>query len=201
MSSVTKRLWKVVWVWTAAVLFIQPLAPAIATAARSSKTIENISPRLHLAPVGTSVEQRVAAITAAAQDKGWRVVDEAPGIVTVILLRRSHEAVVTIGYDKLNFWIDYKDSVNLNYNPKDLIRKHRGKSRVVTTGPRIHPNYNIWVAALADQIVLRMQDPPEPSYAPPLLIADELGKLDKLRQSGALTQEEFDQQKARLLAR
>jgi hypothetical protein len=72
MSSVTKRLWKVVWVWIAAVLFIQPLAPAIATAARSSKTIENISPRLHLAPVGTSAEQRVAAITAAAKDKGWQ---------------------------------------------------------------------------------------------------------------------------------
>jgi len=201
MLSVTKRLWGAVWLWTAAVLFVQPLAPAAATAARSSKTVENISPRLHLAPVGTSAEQRVAAINAAAKDKGWRVVDEAPGVVTVILLRRSHEAVVTIGYDKLKFWIDYKDSENLNYNPNDLIRRTRGKPRVVTTGPRIHPNYNIWVAALANQIVLRMQDPPEPSYAPSRLIADELEKLDKLRQSGVLSQEEFDQQKARLLAR
>ena len=60
-------------------------------------------------------------------------------------MRRTHEAVVTIGYDELNFWIDYKDSKNLNYNPKDLIRKRKGDRRVVTKGPRIHPNYNRWL--------------------------------------------------------
>jgi hypothetical protein len=34
----------------------------------------------------------------------------------------------------------------------------------------------------------------------PILIADELEKLDALREGGVLTQEEFDKQKAKLLA-
>jgi len=195
--NATKRLWAALWVWAPAVLFVPLLAPAIATAAKSSKTVENISPRFHLAPVGTSAAQRVAAITAAAQDEGWRVVDEAPSIVTVILLRRSHEAVVTIGYDELNFWIDYKDSKNLNYNPKDLTGRVGSRRSIVTKGPRIHPNYNRWVAELADQIALQMQKPPERTSVSPTLIADE---LDKLRQRGVLTQREFDEQKSRLLA-
>ena len=102
---------------------------------------------------------------------------------------------------ELNFWIDYKDSKNLDYNPKDLMGRDRGKRRIVTKGPRIHPNYNRWVAELADQIRLQMQNPPKRSNASPLLIADELDKLDKLRLRGVLTQGEFDQQKAKLLAR
>jgi hypothetical protein len=200
MLNAAKRPRAALWVWAPAVLFVLLLAPSIATAAQSSKTIENIPPWPHLAPVGTSPDRLVAAITAAAEDQGWRVIEEAPGVVTVILVRRTHEAVVTIGYDELNFWIDYKDSKNLNYNPKDLIRRRTGERRVTTKGPRIHPNYNRWVAELADQITLQMQNPPERSNASPLRIADELDKLEELRQRGVLTQGEFDQQKAKLLA-
>jgi hypothetical protein len=108
MLNVTKQPWAALWVWTPAVLFVLLLAPSIATAAQNSKTIENAPPWPHLAPVGTSPDRLVAAITAAAEDQGWRVIEEAPGVVTAILLRRTHEAVVTIGYDELNFWIDYK---------------------------------------------------------------------------------------------
>ena len=201
MLNVTKQPWAALWVWTPTVLFVLLLAPSIATAAQNSKTIENVPPWPHLAPVGTSPDRLVAAITAAAEDQGWRVIEEAPGVVTAILLRRTHEAVVTIGYDELNFWIDYKDSKNLNYNPKDLIRRRKGDRHSVTKGPRIHPNYNRWVAELADQIRLQMQNPPKRSNASPLLIADELDKLDELLQRGVLTQGEFDQQKAKLLAR
>jgi hypothetical protein len=204
MLNAAKRPWAALWVWTPAVLFVLLLAPAIATAAQPSKTIENIPPWPHRAPVGTSPDRLVAAITAAAEDQGWRVIAEEPGVVTAILVRRTHEAVVTIGYDELNFWIDYKDSKNLNYNPKDRIRKRKGDRRVISKGPRIHPNYNRWVAELADQIELQMQNPPKPKPKPsnalPLPIADELDKLDELRQRGVLTQREFDQHKARLLA-
>jgi hypothetical protein len=200
MSNVTKRPWAALWAWAPAVLLALLLAPVIATAAQRSKTIENIPPWPHLAPVGTSPDRLVAAITAAAEYQGWRVIGEDPGVVTAILMRRTHEAVVTIGYDELNFWIDYKDSKNLNYNPKDLMGRRKGERRIVTKGPRIHPNYNRWVAELADQITLQMQKPPKPSNTSPLLIADELDKLEKLRQRGVLTQGEFDQQKARLLA-
>ncbi len=201
MLYATKRLCAAVWVWAPAVLFFLLLEPTIATAAQLSKTIENIPPRPHLAPVGTSPDWLVATITAAAEYQGWRVIGEAPGVVTAILMRRTHEAVVTIGYDELNFWIDYKDSKNLNYNPKDRMRQVRDKRHIVSKGPRIHPNYNRWVAELADQIRLQMQNPPKRSNASPLLIADELDRLDKLRQRGVLTQGEFDQQKAKLLTR
>ena len=120
MLNATKRLYAAVWVWAPAALFFLLLEPTIATAAQRSRTIENIPPRPHLAPVGTSPDRLVAAITAAAEYLGWRVIGEAPGVVTAILMRRTHEAVVTIGYDELNFWIDYKDSKNLNYNPNRI---------------------------------------------------------------------------------
>ena len=45
------------------------------------------------------------------------------------------------------------------------------------------------------------ENPPNQSNASPLLVADELDKLDKLRLRGVLTQGEFDQQKAKLLTR
>ena len=200
--NATKRPWAALWVWASAVLFVLLLASAIATAAQRITTIENIPPRPHFAPAEASPEQLVAAIRVAAEEQGWRIIGNAPGVVTAVLVRRSHEAVVTIGYDESSFWIDYKDSKNLNYNPKD--RMGVGKNRrgvVITKGPRIHPNYNLWVAELANQISLRTQDPPRLSKGPPLLIADELDKLDQLRQRGVLTQEEFDRQKAKLLAR
>jgi hypothetical protein len=178
------------------------MMPDIAAAAQMSKTVENIAPRPHRAPSGISSEQLVEALTLAAGDMGWRILEEAPGEVTAItLVRGKHEAVVTIGYDESNFWINYKDSKNLNYDPKDYRRGRPGQRRVVTKGPRIHPNYNRWVAALADQIVVRTSNPPNPSRESPVLIADELDKLDELRQRGVLTQEEFDQQKAKLLNR
>ncbi len=197
MLNATKQLWAAKWVWASAVLFVLLLAPVIVTAAQKSETIENMAPWPHLAPIGTSPDRIVASIAAAAEDQGWRVIGETPGVVTAILVRRTHEAVVTIGYDELNFWIEYTDSKNLNYDAKDRVRR----KKVVTKGPRIHPSYNRWVAELADQIVLRMQDPPKSSSGSPLLISDELEKLDALRQRGVLTQGEFDQQKARLLAR
>ena len=200
MLNAAERPWAALCVWAPAVLFVLLLAPEISTAAKASKTIENIPPSHHLAPAGTSPDRLVAAITAAAVNQGWRVIGKAPGVVTARLMRRTHEAVVTIGYDELNFWIDYKDSKNLNYNPNDLMRRRKATRYVVTKGPRIHPNYNRWVAELADQIALQMQNPPKKSDASPLLIADELDKLDKLRQRGVLTQEEYDQQKTKLLA-
>ena len=196
-----KRSWAALSVWALAVLFVLLLASVNATAAQRSQTVENIPPRLHFAPVGTSPDQLVAAITNAAEDQGWRIIEADPGELTAILVRRTHEAVVTIGYDDLNIWIDYKDSKNLNYDAKQRKKRTKGQPLGDVKAPRIHPNYNIWVAELADLIVLRTQHPPKLSDLPPELIADELDKLDRLRQRGVLTQDEFDQRKAKLLAR
>jgi hypothetical protein len=188
-------------VWVSLVLIVLLLLSANATAAQRSKTVENIPPWLHFAPVGTSSEQLVAAINRAAEDQGWRIIDAARGELTAILLRRSHEPVVTIGYDEMNFWIDYKDSKNLNYDAEERKIRTKGQPRGRAKAPRIHPNYNIWVAELAEQIVFRTQNPPELSVVPAELIADEFDKLDKLRQRAVLTQDGFDQRKAKLLAR
>ncbi|MBW2494953.1 MAG: SHOCT domain-containing protein [Deltaproteobacteria bacterium] len=195
-----KRLFTAMWVWASAASCVLLMTAVEATAAQKSKPLENIPPRLHLAPAGTAPDRIAAAIALAAENQGWRIIEEAPGTLTAILFRRSHEAVVVIGYDETNFWIDYKDSKNLNYTTKARKRRTKGQVHGGSTGPRIHPNYNQWVAELADEIVLRTQRPPEPNGEPARLIADELEKLDELRQRGVLTQEEFDARKAKLLA-
>ena len=194
--------WVPVALFTSAIFFLLFLIFGTASAAQRSKTIENIAPRPHYAPPGTSPEQLVAAIRAAAEDEGWRVIAAAPGVMEAKLFIRSHQAVVTIRYDESNFSISYRDSTNLNYNAKDLVNRNSrwNKSQVVTKGPRIHPNYNVWVAALADRISIRLRTPPELSQPSSLLVADELEKLDELRQKGVLTQDEFERLKKRLVS-
>ena len=59
--------------------------------------------------------------------------------------------------------------------------------------------------ALTRQIAIDLRNPPKAPAAQqeatstPVMIADELEKLDALRQRGVLTQQEFDAQKAKLL--
>ena len=206
---------------TTAFLFLMCLALGVASAAQRSRTLENVGPRPHYAPSGTSDEQLAAAIRSAAEEEGWLITAAAPGVMEALLLIRSHRAEVTIRYDESNFSITYADSWNLNYNPKDL--RKRGsrwdKSRIVTKGPRIHPNYNVWVSELADRISVRLGAPPELKRTDSrvvsdggqqpggpgqdggsLFVADEIDKLDELRQRGVLTRDEFERLKQRLLS-
>ncbi len=169
----------------------------------ASVTIRNIPPTPHFAPAGTDLAEIAAAITLAANEQGWRVIAEAPGVIQASVHIRSHTATVFIGFDESNFWIEYQDSINLDYSPHGR-RKTKTMSQV--KGPRIHRNYHVWVDQLARKIVIHAKVPPKANVtdtAPPrslTLIADELGKLDALRERGVLSQEEFDQQKAKLLA-
>jgi hypothetical protein len=181
-------------------LLLSGIGPSFAAA---SVTIRNIPPTPHFAPVGTPLADLAEAIRQAANEQGWRIIAEAPGVMQASLHVRSHEAVVSIGFDESNFWIEYADSVNLDYSPDNLKRtRNRGEIR----GPRIHRNYNTWVDQLAKRIAIYAKAPPRAKStdaAPsrnPIMIADELEKLDGLRERGVLSQEEFDQQKARLLA-
>ncbi len=173
------------------------------SSAALSTTIRNVPPTPHFAPIGTPLRDLAAAIQMAADTQGWRIVSETPGLILASLRVRTHEAWVTIGFDESNFWIDYWDSSNLNYNPKDL---KKTRTRRGIKGPRIHRNYNIWVSSFAKAIAMRARIPPKaklPETAPqssPTMIADELRKLDELRRGDVLTQEEFDRQKAKLLA-
>ncbi len=173
--------------------------------AKASTTLRNIPPTRHFAPAGTAPVDLAEAIKFAVSEQGWRVVAEAPGIIQASLHVRTHDAVVNIGFDESNFWIEYQSSVNLDYNPNGRRKTRTARMRAVK-GPRIHRNYNIWVHDLATRIAARMKVPPQANVSRSgpsdglILIADELEKLDALRERGVLSQEEFDQQKARLLA-
>ncbi len=184
------------------------VAAAALTTAESAKggTIRNIPPTPHTAPSGTPLADIAASIRLAAKEKGWQITSEEPGVMQATLPIRSHKAMVEIKYDASDFSIDYKDSFNLDYSPDDLVKGPRHRRRTVK-GPRIHRNYNIWVRQLADRIIYHAISPthgdPIEKFTKPkksTLIADELEKLDSLRQRGVLSDEEFDRQKAKLLA-
>jgi hypothetical protein len=117
---------------------------------------------------------------------------------------RSHTATVVIRYDKDDYQINYVDSTNLKFNPDDL--RKPGRRGQVIPGPRIHRNYNIWVQELASAVSSYLQHPPKASRpspsiesSEPVMIADELEKLDSLRERGILTDAEFARQKDKLL--
>ncbi len=182
------------------ILMFFVLAPTLGAA---SSTIRNIAPTHHFAPAGTPLATISAAIKLAANAHGWIITQETPGTMLATLRIRTHKAIVTIGFDESNYWIEYRDSTNLDYNPND--RKKTRTMRAIK-GPRIHRNYNIWIAQLAESIMDYARYPPksfpttDTNCENLLLIADELGKLDALRERGVLTREEFNRQKAKLLA-
>lgn len=173
-----------------------------------SETIQNISRTLHGAPEGTTLDEIERAIAQAAGERQWYGGAEGDGSIIVSTTIRTHRATVAIGYDERAFWIEYRDSSNLGYNPNDRVRSPGpGIDRrvAVMKGPRIHANYNKWVRELSAHLSARIpsivqgQQGRSPHGGPPL-IADELEKLDALRRRGVLSQSEFDAQKGRLLA-
>jgi len=183
------------------VLAVAWMSPAN-TSARSA-TIENVPPTPHHAPPGTPQADLAEAVKLGVHSQGWVVLGSSPGATTAQLTIRSHTAIVVIRYDESDYQIDYLDSVNLNFNPND--KRSPGKNGRLIKGPRIHRNYNLWVKDLGRSVAAQLRTPPQ-AAAPPaasslntIMIADELKKLDVLRQQGILTQQEFDKQKARLL--
>ncbi len=117
-------------------------------------TIRNIPPSPHLAPAAASSAGIAAAIKMGVADMGWSVVAESAGLIQARLDIRTHMALVTIGFDESNYWIDYQDSSNLGYSASDSV-KHRGHRKIVVKGPRIHQNYNLWIGNLAASIEAR----------------------------------------------
>jgi hypothetical protein len=165
--------------------------------------VRDVPPTPLLAPAGVSLADIAAAIETAAAEEGWIAVVEAPGVMRATLRVRTHKAVVTIGFDESNFWIKYRDSKNLNYNPDYNIMR----AGAWEDGPSIHSNYNTWVEELAKSIEVSTIAPGSSNStntapcANAILVADELEKLAALRERGILTQQEFDKQKSKLLAR
>ena len=87
------------------------------------------------APKSASLSQIGKAIKVAGAQLGWQMQDISPGKMVGKLYNRSHVAEVDIVYDKRNYSIRYKDSVNLKYD-----------------GTTIHKNYNSWVHNLQKAI-------------------------------------------------
>ena len=188
----------VLWVLIGAVLHASGSMAATAT-------IKNIPPRMHGAPADSSPADISWSIVSAGGELRWYEVAKGDGFVDLAtVVRNKHEATVRVGFDDTNLWIDYVDSVNLDYSPDDLVLRRGGGRATVRKGPRIHKNYNKWVEVLARRIGDRVSHPvvrakSQRERPSPLLVADELEKLDALRQRGVLTDEEFEKQKARLL--
>ncbi len=183
------------------------ILPAVATAAKPSVTIENVSNSPHGAAPDASLEDLQGWIEASAAWQRWSVLQSEPGRAILRVDVRRHTAIVDVTYDENDFSIAYRDSINLNYSEKGN-KRWVNKRRIETPGPRIHPNYNRWVADLANTIRLYVSNPPlareveaprrsSTSIAPS--IADEIERLEAMRERGAITDEEFSKAKARLL--
>lgn len=84
------------------------------------------------------------AIYGAGTTLGWNVKKVKSGLAVATLHLRTHMAMVEIPYNEKTYSINYKDSVNLKYNPETKI---------------IHSNYNGWVQNLnkAIQTQLKLQ--------------------------------------------
>lgn len=88
-----------------------------------------------------SDEQVYAAIKKAGVGLGWVVKKVQPGVAEAKLNLRKHMALVEIPYSKNGYSINYKNSINLNYD------KEKGS---------IHSNYNGWVQNLDNAIQVEL---------------------------------------------
>ncbi|HSS46736.1 MAG TPA: hypothetical protein VLL03_04905 [Burkholderiales bacterium] len=84
------------------------------------------------APVQTGSGQKASldgmgkAITRAGVALGWQMKTVKPGNIVGTLTLRGHTAVVEVTYDTQTYNITYKDSVNLNYDGKNIHRNYNG---------------------------------------------------------------------------
>jgi hypothetical protein len=77
------------------------------------------------------------AIIKAAKERGWVARELRPGLIDASLSVRNHVAEVEIPYDAKTYSINYKNSVNLDYDAEDKT---------------IHNQYNNWVTYLRQSI-------------------------------------------------
>lgn len=127
-------------------LALMSYAPAMARASVPIVNHENVELGLPgSAPLDAARVQH--AILAAAARKNWSVRTGADGEMEAsLLVRGKHTVVVGIRYAANKLSLNYKSSVNMNFETRD------GQ-------PLIHPNYNKWVADLKQAIQLETQKP------------------------------------------
>ena len=114
------------------------LATLFLTGCPQQAAIRNVDNAPLVSPSGTNLEQTTAAIRRAGSGLGWQMKSISPGHILGELYLRSHVAKVDITFDTKTFNIQYKDSVNLNYEMED---------------DTIHSNYNGWIQNLERAIM------------------------------------------------
>lgn len=88
-----------------------------------------------------SLEQVTKAIVEAGSGLRWTMAVAKPGLILGTLNIRSHQAVVDIPYTTKSYSINYKNSMNLNYDPNKQT---------------IHSNYAAWIQNLDNAIRARL---------------------------------------------
>lgn len=84
------------------------------------------------------------AIQAGAANKGWRTKKIKNGLITAsIIVRNRHYVAVDINYNSKGYIITYKESREMNYDPKTQA---------------IHKNYNKWVRLLQNKINFQLDN-------------------------------------------
>ena len=164
------------------------------TSAGAVKPILNmIDVPVPIRPDGSSIEPEEvqAIIIEACLARRWLAVVGGDGMIRATLnVRNKHFAEVEIPYTTSAYSITYVSSDNLDYDKR---RK------------RIHRNYNNWVLKLSrtiDKFLRRPMAKPEPEPVTVESKSDiyaEIIKLDDLRERGLLTDEEFENEKRKLL--
>jgi hypothetical protein len=115
---------------------LKVLFVAFAAAALAACTLQPIQ-NVKGAPVETPGGKPPAmadvekAIVRAGSALGWKMQPVRPGVMVGTLTLRTHTAIVDVTYDTRTYNINYKDSVDLNYD-----------------GTNIHRNYNGWIQNL-----------------------------------------------------
>lgn len=104
-------------------------------------TVYNVSNNSVDTDKKVSNKQVYSSIKKAGLGLGWIVKKVGPGLAEAKLNLRTHMALVEIPYSKDGYSINYKKSINLNYDQKKGI---------------IHSNYNGWVQNLDNAIQVEL---------------------------------------------
>ncbi|MBI1358814.1 MAG: hypothetical protein GC155_00855 [Alphaproteobacteria bacterium] len=131
-----------------AVAGLGALQPAYA--ARTAEIVNVENEKLPVATTAAKVEQ---AVLQSLSNRGWTILNRAPGKVDAQYARRDFSATITVTWTASAFSVMYKDSTGLSYD--------EGKHK-------IHTNYNRWVENLRTDVIRMVTNdangvpPPQP---------------------------------------
>lgn len=178
-----------------ALFVILALPTGEVAAAKPINNLENVTIPVRTDGNPFSLQEIQAVVIDGCAARGWAATLVEDGLISAdITVRGKHYARIEIPFSQTDYSIFYADSNNLDYNEKRQ---------------SIHRNYNNWVIKLSGTINQRFGEALHSSPAAASSISSkkqavddlyvELSKLGELRDKGVLTEEEFEEQKRKLL--